>query len=1156
VGIFSSTNNNNYFSSYIDIKAISTPSSPNSGIGRIFHRSSDGVLCFKKSNGSVVEIESSGGSVTTASNVGSGSGWFKTLNGTTLEFKSLVAGSNQLSITSNTNDLTVDVVEANIKLDDLGAPEDNTDLNASVSAHGLLRKLTGGTTNFLREDGTWAAPPGAGGGISDIASANDVTFTNLQDEDLMRYDTTGSEWINGKLIDANVDAAAAIAYSKLDLADSIVNADVNSAAAIAYSKLALTDSIVNTDINSAAAIVYSKLDLTDSVVNADINSAAAVDWSKISKSGSVLDDIGDVNEASPAQYDVVQRNGSSEWVGAKITNDNIDASAAIATSKLADSATILLTTNAKTVTNKTIDSINNTMKNLGHNAYEVFTDSTNWYARNTKTGAITSTDTDLTVVLQAAIDALTAARTVIETVKVKGTGTLDSITLPSYTRLDLTEASLTWAAHVNPTALADNLITNDDHVGGNTNIEIIGGIIDGNRTNQYPYTASPPLASLEIANIVHFENVTNSKVLYMEINNTPSRAIRFVDCVNCIGAFNTSDLANAEAFMIHEGSTNSFLFNHVTNSLASFITTYLSPNGIIHGNYGESNTGAFSGYNISSLDTIFTDNTGTDTGSAVLTMSEATDSHLGSFSVITGNNLSYSRAAEGISCLSAINQTGLVIKGNHLHHNFRHGARIASVKTGIQLEGNHAYENGMGGLSVHSGSTNIPDQIAIHDNFCWNNNTSGSSNNHEKCGIAVYSTTSGEYVTNVTVHHNHCFDTHPVNADKTQIYGIYIEDTTDATVSFNNCTGNKTDGILVEGTNSGLRMFENLGYSSNVSLVTLTGTETLTNKTLTSPTIATIINGAGTLTLPNITTTLIGRTTVDTMTNKTLTSPTINSPTLTNSGNTLTLPTTTDTLVGRATTDTLTNKTLTSPTINSPTLTNSGNTLTLPTSTDTLVGRATTDTLTNKTLTSPTINSASMSGTITIPVAAGPVVATPLVFEKTAGSGADGIVEFRVSDDTTSKMLISNITSSDTNFSPQFTCIQKTTFPAITYTCQGTTDSGTNPLFILLTRISTSTAVATRPLFAINNATTAVENRVMTWNATNVEFADTYNMKFNTTTGTKIGTATTEKLAFFNSTPVTQRSFISSPSADSASLKTAVDAIRTLLSDLGLMAAS
>lgn len=56
----------------------------------------------------------------------------------------------------------------------------------------------------------------------------------------------------------------------------------------------------------------------------------------------------------------------------------------------------------------------------------------------------------------------------------------------------------------------------------------------------------------------------------------------------------------------------------------------------------------------------------------------------------------------------------------------------------------------------------------------------------------------------------------------------------------------------------------------------------------------------------------VGKTATQTLTNKTLTSPVI--ATISNTG-TLTLPTSTDTLVGRATTDTLTNKTLTTPTI-------------------------------------------------------------------------------------------------------------------------------------------------------------------------------------------------------------------------------------------------
>lgn len=45
-----------------------------------------------------------------------------------------------------------------VLLDELGAPTDVTTLDASLTAHGLLPKLPGGTSTFLRADGTFAAP--------------------------------------------------------------------------------------------------------------------------------------------------------------------------------------------------------------------------------------------------------------------------------------------------------------------------------------------------------------------------------------------------------------------------------------------------------------------------------------------------------------------------------------------------------------------------------------------------------------------------------------------------------------------------------------------------------------------------------------------------------------------------------------------------------------------------------------------------------------------------------------------------------------------------------------------------------------------------------------------------------------------------------------
>lgn len=52
------------------------------------------------------------------------------------------------------------------KLDDLSAPDDNADLDATTSAHGLLMKLSGDSDQYLNGDGEWTEPAGSGGGFT------------------------------------------------------------------------------------------------------------------------------------------------------------------------------------------------------------------------------------------------------------------------------------------------------------------------------------------------------------------------------------------------------------------------------------------------------------------------------------------------------------------------------------------------------------------------------------------------------------------------------------------------------------------------------------------------------------------------------------------------------------------------------------------------------------------------------------------------------------------------------------------------------------------------------------------------------------------------------------------------------------------------------
>jgi len=74
------------------------------------------------------------------------------------------------------------------------------------------------------------------------------------------------------------------------------------------------------------------------------------------------------------------------------------------------------------------------------------------------------------------------------------------------------------------------------------------------------------------------------------------------------------------------------------------------------------------------------------------------------------------------------------------------------------------------------------------------------------------------------------------------------------------------------------------------------------------------------------------------------------------------------------------------------------------------------------------------------------------------------------------------------------------------------------------------------------------ENTVMT-------FKDAFDLAAGTTTGTKIGTGTTQKLSFWNATPVVQPGHIVDPT-DLATAITAINAILADLAELGLQAAS
>jgi hypothetical protein len=259
--------------------------------------------------------------------------------------------------TSDTNMITNAMLQANsvttAKITDLnvttGKIADSAITSAKIADLGIA---TGDIADLAITTGKVADAAITSAKIADLTIATGdiadsaITSAKIADGTIVAGDIadgaiTSGKILNDTIVNADINSAAAIAYSKLNLAGSvtsaditdgtIVNGDISPSAAIAYSKLNLAGSvtssdivdgtIVNADLSTSAQVAYSKLNLTNTIVNADINASAAIEKTKISGTAITAADTGTVTSTMIAD-------------GA-ITNADINAAAAIALSKLA-----------------------------------------------------------------------------------------------------------------------------------------------------------------------------------------------------------------------------------------------------------------------------------------------------------------------------------------------------------------------------------------------------------------------------------------------------------------------------------------------------------------------------------------------------------------------------------------------------------------------------------------------------------------------------------------------------------------------------------------------------------------------------------------------------------------------------------------------------
>jgi parallel beta-helix repeat protein len=511
-----------------------------------------------------------------------------------------------------------------------------------------------------------------------------------------------------------------------------------------------------------------------------------------------------------------------------------------------------------TLTNKTISELSNTVAITQGPKYTVFKSGSTYYARNGNTGAIDSSNSSATIVIQYALDNLTAGRNYRETVKLKGDFTISKITIPSFTTLDLIDARLFQANGTNTL-----MIENADTTNGNTDIQFIGGLIDGNRVNQ---TGGGTADGHSLARFVNCSNISVHNGKWIHANY---HCLFFKNCyTGCIVSnnrfenwkqegvhFTAADLASN----ISSGHVvaNNYFIHHRNDPEESAYATTVGSCAIVTINVNDfvcnantvKNTMAGSSVTFNGLRNIITNNVvvdgaggtgviGTGTTSAGIVLSQGVDVDYDSSNSIIANNIVKNMGKIGIHVQSAYASKNIIVANNYVER----CGEPAGTSTGILVSdadsciitGNLVRDCFGSGIRLSGSTLHSTVNGIISNNICWNNGQGLSANDIFRDGIGVDGAT-GATVSNVTVIGNRCYDT---QGTKTQKYGIRLLNTIGCIVKDNDIRDNLTAGFA-KVTDTGSVVRYNEGYATEAEGATsIADGGTITHGLVTTPVVA------------------------------------------------------------------------------------------------------------------------------------------------------------------------------------------------------------------------------------------------------------------------------------------------------------------------------
>ena len=462
----------------------------------------------------------------------------------------------------------------------------------------------------------------------------------------------------------------------------------------------------------------------------------------------------------------------------------------------------------QTLTNKTIAYGSNTITGLPSGStmiepaqiiiYIDPADSNKCKVQNSLTGATIRTSTDssaanVTSTINTALSTdLTAGRTWKERACFKGNFTLTKVTIPSYTIIDLTGANIKQNNATN-----DHLFVNSDTSGGNVQIEICGGYIDGNKANQ-----TEESVDYAIRNAIAMIKVTDLKIHDLRQENSNANGI-FIDSTSSQIEINNCMIKTCAKIAIYIRSVGADVKSrarisncYLDSPEENFLITERCEDVIFeHNNCFNSGT---TGLNLCGKRAVINGNTlDTCATSMIVSGTEGDANWICSGSKIT-NNIITNVEQYGILLGTNDALTDVIISGNSLSPN---ATTTSASSTGIRLTAakrcaiSHNNITGFrrNGIMLDGFAGGWPcDQNVVNGNVIWDNGKDTGAAAESRSGIYATSDVAGHNNRNL-ICNNRIYDT--AGTSGTQSYGISYKNTTGIFLHGNSVTGNDVGTI-------------------------------------------------------------------------------------------------------------------------------------------------------------------------------------------------------------------------------------------------------------------------------------------------------------------------------------------------------------------------